>query len=956
MSRLIMQYFLNDDLDHDELVYQMDAMATAGFDGVYPHARCGLTTPYFSESWWAAMTIILDACRRHGLEFWIWDEDYYPSGLAGGRIVWEDPGLIARGLEFTIRRVEGEVVEADFAPGHLLRAFAVPMQGGAYGEPVDVTAHCGTRRQRWTMRQVIHRAYSPTIHPIGHPHWRASIADNRYALHWAPPSTGEWTIVGVTVKNAGGVHPDILRPEAIQRFLELAHIPYHERYAEEFGQCIRGAFTDEPSPGAGTFPWTARFDDAFQADHGYSLLPHLAHLALSIDDRTPAVRHHYRQTQHRLQKACYVDAISDWCEAHGIPMIGHLTRTEWLSLVAANWPNELRMYQTMRIPAADPLGGSLGWPDSAAYHTGLKVASSAAHLFGREQASTDVLAVIGEEARLRDLRYLLDYHLVMGINHFTLHGASYSFAGPRKDEVPPSLFVQHSEFRHFRTLTDHVKRLCDALTGGEHVCEIALLYPSTSLACQLTPGTSAPDLPDEHRIHALVETLLSHQIDFDFIDEITLDEVVDEDGELATAEPYRILILPCLRWIDERAAAAITRFAKRGRVIAVGEMPQALPATPTAPIADWDGGLLERVAQIQECLDELPRQPLDGAGARDVFALTRRRDEQTFTLLVNRGEEPFEGTFADRPVTVAPRGSRLLVSVGGERQPDELDAVMGEPVVELTDGWTVAFEPNQVPLGFWHVEHPARAADGISDKWGLPGFDLLNHGPDPAGDAATPARYWCRFMLRGEPADARLWLDPEALGGDWTMTLNGTPVSGWKRVRRFDHNEREADVRALLRSGSNPTLNVLRIECEGAGRGLREVPYLLGSFTCDYRYSHPSFPFLAAVEPDRTLPLHDWSNLGYPTFSGTAAYRREVVIDEPGDLWVDLGRVEDVAVVRWDGEKVATLGWPPYRCRLMNVTGGRHTLEVQVTNPPANRTRLARQAAGLLGPVRLRRG
>lgn len=94
------------------------------------------------------------------MTFWIWDEDHFPSGLAGGRVVWSDPGLISRGLGFTVARVEGDgPFEVDFSPGMLLRAFVVEKQpDNTFGEPLDVTRFCGTRRQRWTSRHMLHRA------------------------------------------------------------------------------------------------------------------------------------------------------------------------------------------------------------------------------------------------------------------------------------------------------------------------------------------------------------------------------------------------------------------------------------------------------------------------------------------------------------------------------------------------------------------------------------------------------------------------------------------------------------------------------------------------------------------------------------------------------------------------------------------------------------------------------
>jgi hypothetical protein len=964
MVSLIAQYFLNHRLNLDEIRWQMQALAGAGYEGVYPHARQGLLTPYFSEDWWQALDAIMAACRASGIQFWIWDEDYFPSGLAGGRVVWEDPGFVARGLEFSLEEREGAgPFEVDFGPGQLLRAFAIRREGETLGELLDVTAHCGTRRQRWTPRRLRHGAYSPLIDSVGHPHWRTSMVDNQFALAWTPPEPGDYLIVAARVVAHSGLHPDILRPETVRRFLELSHERYWERYRDDFGSTIRGAFTDEPSPGGFLYPWTPGFPRAFRDDHGYDLEPYLAHLAVDIDERSATIRHHYRQTQQRLQTTSYVAQIADWCQAHGIQAAGHLTRTEWLSLVAAWWPNQLRSYRPMHIPCADPLGATQGWACAAPYHTGLKVASSAAHLFGREQAGSDVLAVVGDEARLRDLKYLLDYQMALGINHFAVHGLSYSMDGPRKDEVPPSLFYQHTEWKHMPLLLEHVRRTCEALTGGEHICQIAVLYPSTSLACQLLPSTDAAPSPthpgrvleDEKRLHELVELLLSHQRDFDFIDEVTLQENVSASGKLSTPEPYSVIILPYLRYVEAATAEALERFlGAGGRVIAVGDLPRALGRTPEEPQWAWEPEGITVVPTMGPAqVADLPGTDVWGQGARDLFVLRRRKQAREYTFVFNRRDAEFTGRVNGAAITIPGRGSVLVDDSTPARRPSPL-RLAPQVLEQWCDDWTVEFEPNHVPLAYWHVSPAGESAS--LDVTG-PGFNLLNREPDPAPEGDGPVRYSCRFLLSGELQDAWLILEESSLTGQWRVSVNGHPVETWRRAVVFDCRNIQASIGPALRGGSTPTLNVVTIETQGPGRGLREVPYLYGHFTCEYRYGHLSLPFIrTSVGSSPLVHLQPWNVMGYPTFSGSAVYRRLVRVPAEPDLTLDLGRVEDVAVVRVDGRRLASLAWPPYTCSLADVAPGEHELSIEVTNGPANRNRAAGLPAGLLGPVRLLRG
>ncbi len=126
----------------------------------------------------------------------------------------------------------------------------------------------------------------------------------------------------------------------------------------------------------------------------------------------------------------------------------------------------------------------------------------------------------------------------------------------------------------------------------------------------------------------------------------------------------------------------------------------------------------------------------------------------------------------------------------------------------------------------------------------------------------------------------------------------------------------------------------------------------------------------------------DWTTRpeeGIRHYSGTATYRKTFAL--PADyagrrLWLDLGKVCDLAVVRLNGEPVGTLWLAPFRAEITHAArAGENLLEVDVINawnnrlvgdqalPPAQRrTYLALPLpvggaallpAGLLGPVRI---
>ena len=937
------QYFLNHELEADEVRKQIREIAQAGYQAVYGHARHGLETPYFSEEWWKIIQIIIDECRANGMRFAIWDEDYFPSAAAGNRVIWNHPELAAQNLEFTIAefKASDSPIELRLLNSKLLKCYALQKLESGFGVPVDLSAHCGTIRTEWTRRNICEGAYSNTS-KLGMPHWRAGMSEkNRtYVLKWSPEIKNDYVVVAVQIVGTEGRHnTDILNEKTTAEFIRYTHDEYADRFGnyalkKDFHAC----FMDEPAPG-GSFPWTAEFAEEFVKEHGYDLIENLPHLALDIDERTPLIRHHYRMTQMRLQCENYLRQIQKWCHKHNISSVGHLTRSEWLGYVAHAWPNQLRCYKYLDIPCTDPLGAGIAWRDAAAYHIGLKVVSSAAHIFGKAQAGSDALAVMGSETSLRDLKFSLDYQMVMGINYFNLHGLSYSFDGPRKDEVPPSLFYQHSEWHYMPALIEYSRKTCEILSSGEHLCGIGMLYPSTSFYCKLNYNQTRDIRELESKIHLLADDLLSHQKDFDLIDEITISEY--SNGEMP--EKWEVIILPFLKYITAETAAVLEKFITAGgRVIVLGEMPQLLGVNLEKALSKWrEPEVIFSNFLTPEILSSLPGPELEGEYSENIFVLRRIDGIKIINFLFNRAEKLFTGHLNGEAVTIEPKGSLILDNI------NNTSSVIQTPIEVLTldSGWQVKFPGNHIPLAVWQ----AKNKNGIPNE-----YNLLERHKDPVSGNCARVSYKNRFLYSGKVHPLKIVLDKSAVKGNWELFLNGSKINDFKRERVYDCYNISADLTHRIRSGSTPTENIITIITEGEERGLFEMPYLYGDFTCEYRHAYRSLPFLqgsnGAIKLDALYP---WKELGYPAFSGSAQYSIELDIKNPGEYYIGLGWVEDLADIFIDGEHIKLLPWKPYECKLGFLKKGKHTLTVNVSNGPGNHDRLAMLSAGLLGPVQL---
>ncbi|MFN4228016.1 MAG: glycosyl hydrolase [Candidatus Ratteibacteria bacterium] len=74
----------NDDLKIEQLKFQIDKMEEGGFGGAFIHSRIGLITPYLSDEWMECVRETVKYAKQKGMKMYLYDEDRWPSGFAGG--------------------------------------------------------------------------------------------------------------------------------------------------------------------------------------------------------------------------------------------------------------------------------------------------------------------------------------------------------------------------------------------------------------------------------------------------------------------------------------------------------------------------------------------------------------------------------------------------------------------------------------------------------------------------------------------------------------------------------------------------------------------------------------------------------------------------------------------------------------------------------------------------------
>ena len=74
----------NCELKEDELLWQLDVMKQMGLGGAHMHVRTGMATPYLSDEHMGLVKACVEKCRKEKMLAWLYDEDRWPSGAAGG--------------------------------------------------------------------------------------------------------------------------------------------------------------------------------------------------------------------------------------------------------------------------------------------------------------------------------------------------------------------------------------------------------------------------------------------------------------------------------------------------------------------------------------------------------------------------------------------------------------------------------------------------------------------------------------------------------------------------------------------------------------------------------------------------------------------------------------------------------------------------------------------------------
>jgi len=520
-------YGMNGPMTREVVARDLDTMKALGYQAVTAQSGKKFPYAYLSEEYFTFFRMFVDEAKKRNMRVWIVDDAGYPSGFVGGKISELAPDLRMQALVVTrIPVAANEAVSRPFT-ANMVSALAVDERDGT----------------------------------------QQSIALSASGLHWTAPATGNWTVLLVEhqfrtsptrsdtnptgAKDATQSLEDYLHPAATRWNIEFTHEAYKKHLGDEFGKTIMGFRGDEPDYSINGLPWTPAFFDRFQQIKGYDVRPYVASFFLKqLTPEQARIKADYYDVFSRLFRDGYFKVQGDWCAANHLEYQVHLNHEEMELELTHSEGDFFRDMSPVQVPGIDSIWHQI-FPDTISDFP--RLASSAAHVYGKPRAFTESFAAYRPTPSIADVRYGIDEQLVRGINLIEIMYFPSSSAAPRASA--PSFMGDPG----FPDVLHAARSTSYLMSMGRPAAHVALYLPSSSLW-----------LRDEAADRAFVSTerlLSEHQIDFDIVDEDALATGLSSTPQglrTLSGNTFTTVILPGESILSEAALTRLRTFAKSG--------------------------------------------------------------------------------------------------------------------------------------------------------------------------------------------------------------------------------------------------------------------------------------------------------------------------------------------------------------------------------------------------------
>ncbi len=463
-----------------------------------------------SEEHWNTLVRAVEACREVGLIVWIYDEEGYPSGAAGGLVLKQNPDFEALALTYDNSQPEPFAIRPAYEHTHASNNFHAARR---YPNLIDDKAvQCFIEKTHDEYWRRLKKHFGKTIQAF---------------------FTDEPSLMAVNIGQL---------PENLRKNVRVVDPP------------------DEDVKPLPSVPWVGDLPEKYHERYGQDLLKVRQNLFEGNGEFDREVRRRFWALISDLIAERYFGRLQEWAQAHGVASSGH---TLWEETPLHHVPlhgNALNVLGRMDIPGLDMLNSN---PEAVIYDGWLTASlpTSAAILTGRRKVMTEVsdfsekMAGKGP-ASLELMEAAAAWQAALGVTEFTL----YYNRGERSA-------------KEYRAYCDFVGRLNAVLRDARPVPEVLLYYPIYDLWAEYIPMGEKLTLQLQSKRMQLIQSsflelgrrMVMRQISFVLVDHELLANAQVHDSDLIIGpRRFKTLVLPAGVDLPEPLAEKLKQFESRG--------------------------------------------------------------------------------------------------------------------------------------------------------------------------------------------------------------------------------------------------------------------------------------------------------------------------------------------------------------------------------------------------------
>ncbi|MFH1477659.1 MAG: glycosyl hydrolase [Verrucomicrobiota bacterium] len=974
----------NGKLEESELRRQLNVMKEMGLGGAFMHSRVGLATDYLSDEWFRLVRACADQCRKNGMEAWMYDEDRWPSGAAGG-LVTKNPRYRMRLLKMT------SADAADYkSEGGELVVFIAKMQGNTL---------------------ISYRKAKSARNPD------AEKGEKILAFKVQLEDNSPWY--------NGFTYLDTMSDVAVKQFIKLTHAAYAKNCKQDFGKLMPGIFTDEPNygmlsagPNTSKIPWTGKLLKTFKKLYGYDLTDKLPEVIFRLNGAEfSKARHDYFETCTHLFTNNFGRQIYEWCARNKVTFTGHVLSEESLPSQTRVVGTAMRFYEYMQAPGIDILcsqGLTRAGSPKPEYLTA-KQCSSVLDQFGRKWMLSELYGCTGWHFTFAEHKAVGDWQAALGVNLRCQHLAWYTMEGEAKRDYPASISFHSPWWRDYPVVENYFARVNYMLTQGRAVRDVAVIHPIESawgvadrqlfdcdwdFPIAKEGAQQQPAMALDDNLKKVQQILLEEHFDFEYVDE----DILARHGQVKNGRfnlvksSYSTVVVPPAYTLRQSTCEMLAKFAEAGgNVIFVEPTPAYINA--------------EKCGVINAIIAKCTKVGLDRAEI--VQALSKDKHIRKIVVKTADGKEYNPCLYMLRQ----DKHGRTIVFICHTLQ----DSDSGEITVEIPADGVV--QERDAITGDIYAAAAQKTSAGVKVKTILYGYGSRLFVVDPQTDASLKKRAGskesrrqkieCGVMniFRDEPNAFPLDVPEYSLnGGEWKKSKDilkvddairdftkwarrgGAMCQPWTQKETAESKkiilglrytfaiedipagpchlvmERPEKFSVVLNgcmlkhdkgegwwidNSFQKLLVPARVLCQGQNELLLttrygqkdnlEAIYFTGEF--GFKWVNGTNPVITKMPA--TLKIGDWCEQGFPCYSSAITYSMEL------DINADPGKKIVLEVPDWkgalvrvhvNGRKAGNIAWKPYEVEITNfVVNGKNKVAIEVVGTRRN----------LLGPLHL---